>query len=91
MRQITDRFHIDGERIVKTSNGQPVPTEEPLFLLRARDNLAIPLLEHYRRVCVADNCDELFLTELDATIEKFRQYRVQYYDRMKQPGVTRGR
>jgi hypothetical protein len=62
-RELTGRFHIEVRQddftneitveVVKTTNGATVPTDEPLFLLRARDVLAAPLLLCYPRRVVA--------------------------------------
>src|SRR4051812_2254584 len=96
-RRINKRFHIQiteltipGVNIVKTSNSEPVPIDEPLFIIRGRDHLALQALEDYRKSCVRDGCNEYFLSEIDETIAEFRQWRVQNYDKMKQPGVTKG-
>lgn len=97
-RRINKRFHIliaelslSGIKIIKTSNGQEVPLDEPLFIIRGRDHLALQALEDYRKSCVRDGCNEYFLNEIDEAIAEFRQWRVQNYDKMKQPGVTKGK
>jgi hypothetical protein len=94
MRVIDLKHHadvIDGEvAIVKTGNGQVIPQEEPLALFRARDYLAVPLLEHYRKLCEADGCNDFQLGQIDDLISRFSQFAVDYADRMKQPGITRG-
>lgn len=91
MRRINSHFHIDDEQIIKTSNGQPIPPEEPVFIFRGRDKLAVEALLHYVHVAKDDGCNEEFLASLGATIDEFRQFRIQYHDRMKQPGITRGK
>jgi hypothetical protein len=77
--------------IVKTSNGERVPDDEPLFLLRARDRLAIPLLRHFRELCRADGCTTYMLGLCDLTIAQFERFAAEHPEQMKQPGVTRGR
>ena len=47
MRKIDSKFHVDGDKIVKTTNDEVLPEDEPLFLVRARDRLAMSLLVHY--------------------------------------------
>ncbi len=91
MRKISDWFHVEGEEIIKTSNGQAIPREEPLFLLRGRDHLAVEHLRAYRRLCVLDGCNEYILDSIDEAIERFKAYAATYPERMKQPGITRGR
>lgn len=91
-RKIDGKFHIDFDlgEIVKTSSAEIVPRNEPLFLFRARDYLAIPLLEYYRDMCRADGCTDYQLTTLDKQIEDFKRWTSNNQDKMKQPGITRG-
>lgn len=90
MRKLDNKFHIEGEQIIKTSNGQPIPEDEPLFLIRGRDYLALPLLEHYRRLSEQDDCTEYHLEGLSKRIEEFRRFATANPQVMKQPGITRG-
>ena len=78
-------------QIVKRSNGDLIPEDEPIFILRARDYLAVPLLLEYRRLCVEDGCTQYHLDLLDRGIEEnFRRFAREHPDRMKQPGITKG-
>jgi hypothetical protein len=85
------RFHIADGRLVKTSNGEPIPEDEPVIVLRARDHLAVPLLRIYRELAVLDGCNDWFLGEIDRDQKAFEAFAADHPDRMKQPGVTRGR
>lgn len=90
--RINDRFHIDEDySIIKTSNGQAIPLEEPIIILRGRDHLALPLLRLYRILCEVDNCNDYFLGEVDSSITELFIFKNNYPERMKQPGVTRGK
>jgi hypothetical protein len=89
MRRIDTKFHIEGEEIL-ASNGVAIPDDEPLFLLRARDHLALPLLKEYQRLCIADGCTDFQLNGIQAIIEVFTDFRNEHPERMKQPGITRG-
>ena len=91
MRRINERFHIDGERIVKTSNGQPVPEDEPLFLLRARDRLAVRLLHVYGLMSIKGGCTSYHMSSLRTCIEEFKAFAREHPARMKQPGSTMGK
>lgn len=45
-RQINHMFHVDENyRLVKTSNDQAVPDNEPVIIIRGRDRLALPAFE----------------------------------------------
>lgn len=90
MRRIDPKFHISGDEIIKTSNGQPVPEDEPLFLLRGRDHLAVLLLKLYLLLSERDDCTDFHLDGVRERIEAFEKFRDQHPVRMKQPGVTRG-
>lgn len=90
MRQLDGKFHIDGERIVKTSNGEAIPDDEPVILIRARDYLALPLLLHYRELSRQDGCNDYHMSGIDRVIEQFTAFSVEQSARMKQPGITRG-
>lgn len=35
MRRLDSKFHVEGDQIVKTSNGGILPENEPLFLAKA--------------------------------------------------------
>jgi hypothetical protein len=91
-RELNAMFHIDENfRLVKSSNNQPVPDDEPIVILRGRDRLALPTLELYKKLAAADGCTDWFMERLDPPIEAFRQFAIDHPERMKQPGVTRGK
>lgn len=91
MRKIDGKFHTDGNHIIKTPNGEILPTEEPLFLFRARDHNAIAGLKAYREICVRDGCNDYQLSGVDEAIKSFSEFAAEYPERMKQPGITRGK
>jgi hypothetical protein len=90
-RQLGNRFVVRDNEIVKLSNGEVLPHDEPLFLMRARDHLAITALLEYRKIAIADGCNDYLLGLLQETIEVFRGFAENHPERMKQPGVTRGK
>lgn len=87
--RIDEKHHIEFHKIVKTTNGQPLPDDEPRILFRGRDRLALPLLRHYRELCVADGCNDYQLESLDRMIAEFEEF-AENSPTMKQPGITRG-
>lgn len=90
-RQIDLKHHITSDgRLIKSGNGVEIPADEPLILFRGRDYLALPLLMEYRRLCVADGCNDFQMGQVDALIEKFKTFAKENPGVMKQPGVTRG-
>jgi hypothetical protein len=87
--QLNDMFDIRLS-LVKRSNGEEVPDEEPLFILRARDRLAVKFLKSYRYICALDGCNGYTLDRVDSCIAMFERFAEDYPERMKQPGVTKG-
>jgi hypothetical protein len=96
MKIIDPKFHIvTGSyagrfEIVKTSNGEPIPDDEPLILFRARDRNALATLKYYRQVCKADGCNDFQMEGIENRIAAFEKFRDEQTQRMKQPGITRG-
>lgn len=91
MTRIDNKHHLEGERIIKTGNGQPIDLEkEPVILFRGRDRLALPMLRHYRELCVQDGCTDFQLASLDDMIRRFQEF-ADTSPTMKQPGCTMGR
>lgn len=71
-------------------SGVPIPEDEPMILFRARDYLALPMLEHYAKLALADGCTDFHMQGIQNRIDAFRQFAAEHPDRMKQPGVTKG-
>lgn len=91
MRRIGSKFEIKDGQVVKISNGEVIPPDEPLFLLRARDRLALPLLHIYEQLSEVDGCNEYHFLKLGEAIQEFEKFALDYPGRMKQPSVTRGK
>jgi hypothetical protein len=69
-------------------SGEPIPDDEPLFLLRARDQLALMCLQDYLFSCESKHCKPSHLAGIREMIAKFARFAADHTDRMKQPGVT---
>ena len=84
-------WHIDEKyQLVKTSNDQPINLEEePVFIIRGRDNLAVRALLAYREIAEINGCNDYLLDGVDDSIYKFKCFANDHPGRMKQPGVTR--
>ena len=91
MRNIGRKFYVDNEGTIrKTKTGESIPHSEPLFLVRARDHVALPLLLLYRDLCQKDGCNKWQLEGIEESIEKFAEFAKNSPDKMKQPGITKG-
>ena len=76
--------------LMKLSNGEIIPEEEPVFFLRGRDKLALELLELYFDMSAEDGCTSYQLSGVRAAIDRFIAFKNTHADQMKQPGCTRG-
>jgi hypothetical protein len=91
MRTVDGKYFLEGNKIIKGTNGQEIPEDEPLFLLRARDHLAAPLLWKYRELAIEDGCTQYHIDGIEACIAKFEEFARTFPERMKQPGCTLGK
>ncbi len=91
-RDIDSKFavSVDG-KIYKKSNMEIVPNEEPLFLLRGRDNLALNLLHHYKSISIFNDCNDYHFAKLEETIKEFIRFKANYSELMKMPSITEGK
>ena len=99
-KKIDEKHHIEVTNIVsdepvkiqiiKTTNGQPIPDDEPLILFRGRDRLAVPMLEYYRILSIKDNATQYQIDTMNTIITKFMDYTITHSINMKQPGITKG-
>ena len=91
-RDIDTKFavSIDGQ-IYKKSNDEIVPDDEPLFLLRGRDILAIPLLIEYFEISKKAGCNDHHYFKLEEMTGKFVKFKSEHPGRMKMPSITEGR
>lgn len=93
-RRIDEKHHlaIGADRepiIVKTTNGQSIPSDEPIILFRGRDKLAVKMLKYYRDLCVDDGCTPFQLESMNKMIGEFQDF-ADTSSTMKQPGSTSG-
>ena len=91
MRKLDGKFHLEGEKIIKTSNGEELNLEkEPIFIFRARDKFTLPILWIYLQLCRAENCTEYQILGIKDQIDKFSSFVSENSIEMKQPGITKG-
>jgi hypothetical protein len=90
MRKLDGKFELKDNQVVKISNGEVLPEDEPLFIFRARDYLAVPTLFEYLRLCENDGATSYQISGIKTQILQFQLWRDKNKDKMKQPGVTKG-
>jgi hypothetical protein len=91
MKTLDRNHNIVEDQVIDLSTGNPVPSDEPVILLRGNNRLIIPLLRHYRELCVQDGCSEEQLKAIDGAIPPFTQFMNDHRDRMRQPGSQLGK
>lgn len=84
-------FHIEGEQLIKTSNNQPIPDDEPVFIIRGRDKLALAIIGYYMGLSETLGSPEQRLSELNKVLVKFQSYADAHSEKMKVPGITLGK
>jgi hypothetical protein len=52
-----------------------IPEDEPVFVIRAQDELAVPIIARYRNMAEIAGCDGEFLSGLDGVQEQFVTWR----------------
>jgi hypothetical protein len=91
MRTLNEMFSIDDEGyLVKTSNGERVPEDEPLFILRGRDFLAVQAIYHYLEEMIESGCDSERIAAVRKVAKQFVDFEVAHPERVKLPGSTHG-
>jgi len=78
---IERKYTIENNRLVRRSDGVPVPEDEPLFILRAQDIKALPVILAYQIIC--NNLTHT--TNVIKSIKDFTEFRDKYPERMKEP------
>lgn len=84
-------FPVDTPFILKSTNDQPIPDNEPRILFRGRDQLALPMLYYYRDLCIMDGATKFQLASIDKMIKEFVDFEKENKSKMKQPGITGGK
>lgn len=91
MRKLDGKFHITKDKIINISSGEVISEDEPLFLFRARDWLALKTLDFYLDICKDNKCVPEQIAAVEREIKKFENFRKIFTEQMKQPGITMGK
>lgn len=76
------KYTVANGRIVNRASGQPIPDDEPVFILRAKDREAVYALMDYRSRCLG-NADHY--SAVDARVGDFLRFKEANPARMKAP------
>ena len=77
------KYAIENGRLVKRSTGVPIPDDEPLFILRAKDSNALPTLMAYIAICFDLNHRELVMK----SVLDFKEFSIKHPELMAEPDV----
>lgn len=72
-------------QLVNRATREPIPNDEPVFVLRAKDVNAVYAIMHYRSLCLG-NPDHY--AAVDARVGDFLRFKEQHPDRMKKPDTS---
>lgn len=75
------KYKIAGNQLVKKSNEQPIPEDEPLFIFRAKDRKALAALVAYNMIL--DNLDQK--EAVMKSINDFRNFQEGHPELMSEP------
>lgn len=75
------KYDVRDGQIVNRHTGVPIPSDEPIFILRAKDQRAVTALTAY----YAAVTDPEHAKAVAARIEAFRAFAIAYEERMREP------
>jgi hypothetical protein len=73
VKVIDGKFSCDGNRIINVNTSEPIPDDEPVFLLRAKDKAAIRALSEYGVECTRIGSPQ---THLDAIADRIADFAI---------------
>lgn len=85
MRQLDNKFAIIDGELVRMKTGEIIPQSEPTIVFRAKDALAVPMLEFYLNLCLKNDCTTEQLESMRNIIKKFQDFKDDFKSRMKKP------
>lgn len=74
------KYNAEAGQLVNRATGKPIPSDEPVFVLRAKDRNAVHAIMHYRSLCLG-NPDHY--QAVDARVGDFLKFAEEHPDRMK--------
>lgn len=78
------KYTVNAHAIVNRASGEEIPADEPVFIFRARDKLAVRALEDYALRC----SDGQHYAAVRKRIKHFRAFASRHQDRMKLPDTA---
>ena len=75
------KYEISNGKLVKRKNGEPLPDDEPVFILRASDKRTLYTLHQYANVCKDNDHRNAVIDRIAA----FAKFSTDHPERMKEP------
>lgn len=75
------KYRIEGHQLLKKDSSVPIPDDEPVFILRAKDRHSLTAIYGYAMLC--QNLQHR--KEVMKSVEDFRQFQDQFPDKIKEP------
>jgi hypothetical protein len=79
------KYTVDGNHVINRSSGEAIPHEEPVFIFRGRDSLAVTALMLY--VTYFNEATPHYKAIMNR-IDDFKKFAKEYPDRMKMPDTV---
>ena len=80
------KYSFRNGRVINKKTGIPIPLDEPVFVLRAKDLLALHTLYEYELRCAEGEHKEAIIDR----ILDFQKFKTDNPDKMKAPTTDRG-
>lgn len=78
------KYDIENGKLVNATTGVPIPDDEPVFILRAKDVNASQTILNYARLCRNSDHKASVLYRFD----QFCDFSSEHPERMKEPDTT---
>lgn len=75
----------DVDKYPKVKELLGIPQDEPIFIIRGKDELAVMAVIHYRNLAAGAQCTRSFLDDLAEVREDFRRFASEHRDKMRRP------
>ena len=75
------KYKIVGDKLVNIKTGKAIPSDEPIFILRAQDIHSVEALTEYSNVV----CSDEVMNAVDERIKEFEKWQEEHSDLVKEP------
>ena len=81
MKTQDPKYDIEDGKLVNAATREPIPDDEPIFILRAKDKWAKRAVENYKTMCQ----DPEQRSSVNVRLGEFIDFSIDNKDRMKEP------